>query len=76
MKTMLMDYQSLTVEILVSTFGLMLVAVVKELLIDRIVLVLLMLHTLPSFVGNNYYCESASWYKSDTDAYYDTYFFQ
>ena len=28
-------------------------------------------YSSPSFVGNNYYCESASWYRSD----YDTYFF-
>ena len=28
-----------------------------------------------SFVGSNYYCESASWYFSDTDTYYNTYFF-
>ena len=42
MKTMFLDYQSLTVVILVSTFELLLVAMVKETVISGIVLVLLM----------------------------------
>ena len=42
MKTMFQDYQSLTVVILVNTFGLLLVAVVRTTTIFGIVLVLLM----------------------------------
>ena len=42
-KTMLLDYQLLTVVILVSIFGLMLVAVVKELIRHGVVLVLVLI---------------------------------
>ena len=42
MKTMFLDYQSLTVVILVSTFELLLVAMEKETVISTIVLVLFM----------------------------------
>ena len=29
-------------------------------------------HSAPSFVGNNYYCESASWYRANTYLFNDT----
>ena len=45
-KTMFLDYQSLTVVILVDTFGLLLVAVEKDTIMDLIVLVLLIKHIL------------------------------
>ena len=45
-KTMLMDYQSLTVVILISTFGLMLVVVVKDM---KLVPVLVLLLQTPLF---------------------------
>ena len=43
---MFLDYQSLTVVILVSTFGLLLVAVVKDIIVYSVVLVLVLLHIL------------------------------
>ena len=62
MKVMFLDYQSLTVVILVSIFGLLLVVVVKDIIVIFIIaLVLLVEDYSPSFfVGNNYYCESGS----------------
>ena len=71
MKIISVDYQSLMVVILVSTFELLLVALVK--------------HTTifyncpcsvhpgfnpPSFVSNNYYCESAAVCYPDRPTYY------
>ena len=46
MKTMFLDYRSLTVAILVSIFGLLLVAMVKELMLYGVALVLVLMHTL------------------------------
>ena len=46
MKAMFLDYQSLTVVILVNTFGLLLVVVVKKFLRNIVVLVLVVLHNL------------------------------
>ena len=46
MKTMFLDCQSLTVIILVSTFGLLLVAVVKQIILHGVVLVQILLHIL------------------------------
>ena len=45
-KIIFLDYQSLTVVILISTFELLLVVVAKNLLMDSIVFVLLVLHIL------------------------------
>ena len=46
MKTMFLDYQSLTVVILVSTFGLVLVAVVNDTMVYTVALVLVLLQIL------------------------------
>ena len=66
-KIMFVDYQSLTVVILVSTFGLLLVALGKDIIINGIVPVV---HNPISSVGNNYYCESATWYNGNSATYY------
>ena len=72
MKTMFLDYQSLTVVILVNTFGLLLVAVVKENSNQLNCPCSVNGGYSPSsFDGNNYYCESGSWYCCN----FDTYFF-
>ena len=71
---MYLDYQSLTVVILVNTFGLKLVVMEKDMTINIIVLVSVNGRYSPSsFVGNSYYCESgsvdpnsATYYFSDT----------
>ena len=66
MKAMLLDYQLLMALILVSIFGLMLVVMVKKITVNVVALAL-PLNAYPplSFVGNNYYYESASWYNVD-----------
>ena len=56
MKTMFLDYQSLTAVILINTFGLLLVAVVKETVLSTCSV---NGGHSPSFD----YCGSASWYN-------------
>ena len=71
MKTMLMDYQSLTVVILINIFGLLSNGRGERFhnsfncpcTTGRA-------HSPSSFDGNNYYCESATWYMSNPATYY------
>ena len=67
MKTMYLIYQSLTVVILVSIFGLLLVVVVKVIKIFMVSL----WRNIVLLVDNDYYCDSGSVYS----AYYATYYF-
>ena len=72
MKTMFLDYPILAVVILFNTFGLMLAALVKRYnIVWSCPCTSTAAYSPPSFVGNNYYCESAPWYC----CYHDTYFF-
>ena len=76
MKTIFLDYQSLKVVILVSTFGLLLVYSCGEKIINEVSCPCTTTAALSplSYVGNSYYCELVSWNFISSNRLYNTYF--